>query len=543
EREGALDVSRALRIASQICRALAAAHAQGIVHRDLKPENVFLVTRDGQADVVKVLDFGIAKTTEAEAARERRLTSPGMAMGTPEYMAPEQAAGRPADARCDVYALGAICYEMVTGSPPYTGDNFMEILTKKATQDPNPASVVRQGLPPTVSDLVMSAMARNPDDRPQTMETFEYELNKCLAGRGVAVAQILGMTTDPTVVATLNAGLSVRNLDDAAVVSRAASAPVINMPRSGTQSGMSELPSNFSGPTPTSGMSLGGSRPASEPRAGASGPMSAPASSLPGMMVSSQPIIIQRSAAGALGWLLLGALLFGGVGTLIYVAMGESGERSAASEKALENSSDASASRESIEPQPGASETTRNAMPSSVTTETAAPKPGSAATIDRAVNKQPEQKPNAQPKRPVPKQATKKVSVAEEKDPKALVKLGKSLEKQGEYEQARGVYMKLGKIKGYGAQALYMQAWAAFQGQDNHAAEQLAKQAIEANVSNKTEAMFLFADSVFRQGDYARAKKLYIGLHGKMNGDTRATAAKKIAACNKAMKLPEADGI
>ncbi|HWU90919.1 MAG TPA: serine/threonine-protein kinase, partial [Kofleriaceae bacterium] len=161
EREGALDVARALRIAGQICRALAAAHAQGIVHRDLKPENIYLITRDGAADVVKVLDFGIAKTTEAEAARERRLTSPGMAMGTPEYMAPEQAAGRAADARCDVYALGAILYEMVTGVPPYSGDNFMEILTKKATIDPTPPNQVRLDLPAPVSDLVVAAMARN----------------------------------------------------------------------------------------------------------------------------------------------------------------------------------------------------------------------------------------------------------------------------------------------------------------------------------------------------------------------------------------------
>jgi serine/threonine protein kinase len=97
EREGALDVGRAVRIAQQICRALAAAHAAGIIHRDLKPENIFLTIRDGTTDFVKVLDFGIAKTTEAEEARERKLTSPGMAMGTPEYMAPEQAAGRPAD--------------------------------------------------------------------------------------------------------------------------------------------------------------------------------------------------------------------------------------------------------------------------------------------------------------------------------------------------------------------------------------------------------------------------------------------------------------
>src|SRR4029079_17526898 len=214
EREGALDAVRALRISGQICRALSAAHREGIIHRDLKPENIFLITRGGGADVVKVLDFGIAKTTEAEAARERRLTSPGMAMGTPEYMAPEQAAGRPADARSDVYALGAIMYEMVTGVPPYSGDNIMEILTKKATIDPPLPIQVRTDLPQQVSDLVATAMARNPDARPQTMETLEYELNKCLAGRGVAVAQILGMTTDASVMATLNPGLSMRSTDD-----------------------------------------------------------------------------------------------------------------------------------------------------------------------------------------------------------------------------------------------------------------------------------------------------------------------------------------
>src|SRR5262249_3486497 len=174
EREGALDTARALRITGQICRALAAAHREGIIHRDLKPENIFLITRGGEADVVKVLDFGIAKTTEAEAARERRLTSPGMAMGTPEYMAPAQAAGRRAAAPTALYARGAIMYERVTGLPPYSGDNFMEILTKKATVDPPVPIAIRTDLPLQVSELVMSAMARVPDERPQTMETLEY---------------------------------------------------------------------------------------------------------------------------------------------------------------------------------------------------------------------------------------------------------------------------------------------------------------------------------------------------------------------------------
>jgi serine/threonine protein kinase len=196
DREGALDVARALRVATQICRALSAAHAVGIIHRDLKPENIFLTVREGAADFVKVLDFGIAKSSEAEEARGKRLTHPGMAMGTPEYMSPEQAAGRPADERCDVYAVGAILYEMITGTPPYEGDNFMEILTKKATLDPTPPGAIRNDLPPVVEALVQSAMARDPGLRPPSMEAFEYELTKCLAGRGVAVAKILGIPSE-----------------------------------------------------------------------------------------------------------------------------------------------------------------------------------------------------------------------------------------------------------------------------------------------------------------------------------------------------------
>jgi len=193
DREGALDINRALRIVTQICRALSAAHQVGIIHRDLKPENVYLTVREGSSDFVKVLDFGIAKSTEAEEARDKRLTHPGMAMGTPEYMAPEQAAGKPADQRCDVYAVGAILYEMLTGVPPYSGDNFMEILTKKATVDPEPPQTLRAEIPDIVNDLVMQAMARSADDRPPSMEALEYELTKCLSGRGAAVAKILGM--------------------------------------------------------------------------------------------------------------------------------------------------------------------------------------------------------------------------------------------------------------------------------------------------------------------------------------------------------------
>ena len=153
-REGKLDVARALHIGAQISRAIQAAHEVNVIHRDIKPENVLILTRDGQKDFVKVLDFGIAKSgkdSDLENEKDtngdlrRRLTHPGMTMGTPEYMAPEQAAGRPADPRSDVYAVGGLVYEMLSGKAPYEGQNFMEILHKKATTMPAPLSRAARG--------------------------------------------------------------------------------------------------------------------------------------------------------------------------------------------------------------------------------------------------------------------------------------------------------------------------------------------------------------------------------------------------------------
>src|SRR5690606_17232828 len=131
---GYIKTRRALRITLQICRALSSAHKAGVVHRDMKPDNVFLQrTGDGE-EIVKIVDFGIAQlrlTNEEEAKsapRRRRLTKTGMIFGTPEYMAPEQAAGKKADQRVDVYAVGIILFEMLTGAVPFTSDSFMAVL-------------------------------------------------------------------------------------------------------------------------------------------------------------------------------------------------------------------------------------------------------------------------------------------------------------------------------------------------------------------------------------------------------------------------------
>jgi serine/threonine protein kinase len=179
--ERRLDPTRSCQIAIQICRALAAAHAAGVIHRDLKPENIFLVARDGQADFVKVLDFGVARS----AGRTTRLTNPGIAMGTPEYMAPEQAAGGVVDHRGDIYSVGALLYEMVTGQPPQKRQGEM-------TEIVGPRSL-RLQLSEDLDRIITRALAQDPAQRYQSMAQLEYDLVKSLFGRTRAVADLLGL--------------------------------------------------------------------------------------------------------------------------------------------------------------------------------------------------------------------------------------------------------------------------------------------------------------------------------------------------------------
>ena len=177
--ERRLAPERACKIATQICRALAAAHAAGVIHRDLKPENIFLVARDGQADFVKVLDFGIARSM----GRARRLTNPGVAMGTPEYMAPEQAEGGAVDQRSDIYSVGALIYEMVSGSPPQMSRD-KELI---------PPRGIKADVPEELDRIVVRALEKDPALRYQSMAQFEYDLVKSLFGRSRAVSEMLGL--------------------------------------------------------------------------------------------------------------------------------------------------------------------------------------------------------------------------------------------------------------------------------------------------------------------------------------------------------------
>jgi serine/threonine-protein kinase len=169
---GRLDVGPSVRICRQICKGLAAAHAKGIVHRDMKPENVFL-TGDLSSPTVKVIDFGISKVAETGG---QSLTKTGMIMGTPSYMAPEQARGERVDHRVDIYAVGAILYQLVTGKRPFDRNDPTATITAVLLEEPERPCDLNPSLPTGIEVIIQRAMAKNAADRYPSMEELEADL-------------------------------------------------------------------------------------------------------------------------------------------------------------------------------------------------------------------------------------------------------------------------------------------------------------------------------------------------------------------------------
>src|SRR5438876_3258764 len=173
-REKQLPVTDAVRIATEVASALDYAHRHGVVHRDIKPENILV--HDGRA---LVADFGIALA--ASKAGGNRMTETGMSLGTPHYMSPEQAMGeREITARSDVYALGAVTYEMLTGDPPFTGSTAQAIVARVVTESPRSLTAQRHTIPPGVEAAVLTALEKLPADRFSTA----HEFAEALQGRG-----------------------------------------------------------------------------------------------------------------------------------------------------------------------------------------------------------------------------------------------------------------------------------------------------------------------------------------------------------------------
>ncbi|MBM4345851.1 MAG: serine/threonine protein kinase, partial [Deltaproteobacteria bacterium] len=204
EEVGVLGVERSLHIAQQLLSALVAAHGQAIIHRDIKPENLFLLSAGG-GDFVKVLDFSIAKLpTEMVTAA---LTRAGSVFGTPHYMAPEQVEGKEVGPQTDLYAVGAVVYEMISGEPPYDGASVIDILLKHVKSPAPQLSRLGIKLPTGLSDLCVRLLAKKRQDRPQTAAAVREDIARMLSEVRHDIEAVAGAVTESELGADVIAGL------------------------------------------------------------------------------------------------------------------------------------------------------------------------------------------------------------------------------------------------------------------------------------------------------------------------------------------------
>jgi len=175
--QGRLSPSRAVALMQEICAGVGAAHRQGIVHRDLKPDNVVIVLTDDRGETVKVLDFGLAKLRDVSL--ESALTDTGAMLGTPSYMPPEQCRGEELDPRSDIYSLGAILYEMLTGIRPFVAPSVAAVIAKHL-YDPPPAFPADTNVPPSLQSICLRALAKDREARPADAIALSRELQNAL---------------------------------------------------------------------------------------------------------------------------------------------------------------------------------------------------------------------------------------------------------------------------------------------------------------------------------------------------------------------------
>lgn len=179
--EKKLPLEYAVSVASQIAVALYSAHGKGIIHRDLKPENVLITEKDGISPFVKIVDFGISKIVHDEINRKdklKTLTKSGSIFGTPEYMSPEQAGGNNVEPTSDIYSLGVIVYEMLTGKIPFSDDNYMKVLHKHQYEFPDLPSAVNPEIPQDVDGFIMKCLEKKPFNRYDSMLSLLGDLKK-----------------------------------------------------------------------------------------------------------------------------------------------------------------------------------------------------------------------------------------------------------------------------------------------------------------------------------------------------------------------------
>jgi serine/threonine-protein kinase len=203
-REGPLAPERAMALAADICGALDFSHRNGIVHRDVKPGNV-MITPQG---TVKVMDFGIARAVSDSAAT---MTSTAAVIGTAQYLSPEQARGEGVDARSDVYSMGCMLYELVTGAPPFTGDSPVSVAYQHVREDPRLPSSINPAIPAELDAIVLKSMSKNPANRYQSAADMRNDLLRALAGQRVEATPVMGDAEKTAIIGAPPGGYGFRD--------------------------------------------------------------------------------------------------------------------------------------------------------------------------------------------------------------------------------------------------------------------------------------------------------------------------------------------